>query len=430
MNLLNLMLFITILTIPFYQIRIPIFFTSLSLLSLVEIFLIIIGSFIYKKYVKQTYFANKYFLNLSLLLLTFLFLTVLRINTLPSYGIFIEWFLLPMLVSFIILIYLQKNPSRTLFLQKILILIFSLIIFISLFYLFTDQLTFDRRLKALYLSPNHLAMILTSLIFIVLSLFYANQNKKSIVFISQNQSINANKQLTKQNKISDLQKHFKFCKINFSKIALSVIFLTGLFIIFKTNSINNIIIVSAGMIVYLAHFHRRWIVLIISSLFIILIIFLSLQHKITNLENFKNLSTKTSITSRLVIYDVSLNLIRPNLLTGAGLSNFQDRYLAQQIFYPPYPEWAVPTPHNFILMNLFSAGFIFNTIFLLIFTRWIFEIFTIFNKAEKKEKQLLFFYFMTILAILCQGILDTSYWKNDLALIFWIVIVLGLTTKK
>ncbi len=387
-NAINILLFLAIISIPLYQIRIPIFVTSFSILSVSEMLLTVFGIFIYRKNLKKTYLKNKYFCNLVLCLLATLLISVLKTNTLHAYGIFIEWFALPILTSFIILIHLQINERNVLFLKKSLTFIFFTTSIIALFYWIRKDLTYDHRLKAFYLSPNHLAMFLSSMIFIVFNLFH--RTKK----IAQ-------------------------------KLFLSGIILSGILILFKTNSIINLLAVFIGINIYLIYFYRRSFILIASIFLTISLIFFSIQQKIPNVETFFQ---KNSGSSRLVIYNVSLNSIRNNLFIGNNLGDFQNEYLAQQKFHSPYPEWAVPTPHNFILMNLFSGGLVFTILFILIIIYWTINMFLKIKKGNDNDEDA-FFCLLIILTIMITGIFDTPYWKNDLALIFWLIIISGLKEK-
>jgi O-antigen ligase len=65
-----------------------------------------------------------------------------------------------------------------------------------------------------------------------------------------------------------------------------------------------------------------------------------------------------SLTSRLVIWNVAGRLIAESSPWGIGPGRFQEAYLGLQPLYPPYPEWAVPTPHNLSLAFLLEGGWI------------------------------------------------------------------------
>lgn len=385
-NIFNSFLFLIILFIPFYQLRIEFLKPSINILSFFEIILITFGIFIYKNKLKENYENNQYFYNLILGMLAVLFIAVLKTNTFHAYGIFIEWFVLPILTGFIISIFLKEKKENVFFVKKSLLFIFVLVNLIALFYWINNNLTYDHRLKAFYLSPNYLAMFTSSLIFIVFNLF--NQYKNKLY-----------------------------------KTLLFTLILIGLIVLFKTNSLINLLAVFIGINIYLFYFYRKKFIVLASIFITISLFFISFQQKI---PDFETVFKKNSGISRLVIYNVSINLIRENLFLGKNVGDFQKSYLEYQKFYFPYPEWAVPTPHNFILMNLFSGGLIFTTLFILIIVYWIFKVFV---KIKKSNNENAFFYMLIMLTIIIQGLLDTPYWKNDLSLIFWLIIALGLNEE-
>lgn len=392
-NKINFLIFLLILLIPFYQIRLDLKISSISILSFAEIILIIFGIFVYKKKLKNNYLNNYYLFNLIFGLLISLFIAVLKTNTFHAYGIFIEWFLLPILTSFIISIYLKEKKENVFFIKKSLLFIFVLVNLIALFYWINNNLTYDHRLKAFYLSPNYLAMFITSLFFIIFSFIFEIENKKKKIFL-------------------------------FLTITISLI------ILFKTNSLINLFLVLFGLNLFFASFFKRRFIFITILFFTFIILFFSAKSKIPSWEI---LTQKNSIQSRIVIYVVTLNSIRSNLFFGKKIGYFQDEYLSQQKFYLPYPEWAVPTPHNFFLMNLFSAGLFFATLFYLICFYYIFIIFKNFVREKDKNKQkILFLYFLNIFIFLLQGVFDTPYWKNDLSLLFWmnLFLIFYLTKNK
>ncbi|KKQ00231.1 MAG: hypothetical protein US09_C0017G0018 [Candidatus Moranbacteria bacterium GW2011_GWD1_36_198] len=99
-----------------------------------------------------------------------------------------------------------------------------------------------------------------------------------------------------------------------------------------------------------------------------------------------------------------------------------------QKYYPPYLEWAVPQPHNIFLAFWLQTGFLgfIGFLFLLLFT------FTTLWQQLKNKKNtaltapLLGFFIYSIL----HGLVDTIYWKNDLAFLFWICLFLVLFLQK
>ena len=94
------------------------------------------------------------------------------------------------------------------------------------------------------------------------------------------------------------------------KLFLLIIILVGILVLLKTNSIINLFSVFIGINIYLVYFYRKSFILLASIFLTIGLIFFSIQQKI---PNFETVFQKNSGISRLVIYTVSLDLIRDNL---------------------------------------------------------------------------------------------------------------------
>jgi O-antigen ligase len=115
-----------------------------------------------------------------------------------------------------------------------------------------------------------------------------------------------------------------------------------------------------------------------------------------------------------MIWKTSEKLIQDNYLWGIGPGNFQNKYLEYQKFYPPYLEWAVPHPHNIFLAFWLYSGIIGFAGFLILLGFFFREFF-----AEQKSA-LKFMALGIMLVILIHGLFDTTYFKNDLAVFFWL----------
>jgi O-antigen ligase len=82
----------------------------------------------------------------------------------------------------------------------------------------------------------------------------------------------------------------------------------------------------------------------------------------------------------------------------------------------------VPQPHNLYLAFLLQTGIIgFIGFILLLF--WFF-------RAGIMNHESGIILMSVMVYILVHGLVDTTYWKNDLAVIFWLVIGLMVTIKK
>jgi O-antigen ligase len=127
----------------------------------------------------------------------------------------------------------------------------------------------------------------------------------------------------------------------------------------------------------------------------------------------------------MVIYSVSEKIIKENPLSGIGPAGFQEKYLQEQINFPPYPQWAVPHSHNLFSQIWLSSGLIGLAFFMLIFIAKIF-----YAKTSSFNRKQLFLSFLIINYFLLHGLVDTPIWKNDLALFFWFFLLIDNPKKR
>jgi len=121
--------------------------------------------------------------------------------------------------------------------------------------------------------------------------------------------------------------------------------------------------------------------------------------------------------SRLIIWQSAGTIIKDHSLIGIGPGMFQKYYLDYQAKLSPYLEWAVPQPHNLFLAFWLQTG-------LLGLIGFIWLLFKFFRSgiSKKTPKKLLFVLMAAMIYILIHGLVDTTYWKNDLSIIFWLLI--------
>lgn len=150
------------------------------------------------------------------------------------------------------------------------------------------------------------------------------------------------------------------------------------------------------------------------------------QFNTPKFQSLLDMNNRNSITTRIQIWDTSIAIIRENPILGIGLADFQ-RVYAETIpykYFPPY-EWLVPEPHNLYFafwLHLGLAGIIW-LIYVLIHTVLRLIESVKFNKWE------IYWFSLSLLSIFLYGILDTPFWKNDLALLF-LVVLYGVIGKK
>jgi putative inorganic carbon (HCO3(-)) transporter len=115
-------------------------------------------------------------------------------------------------------------------------------------------------------------------------------------------------------------------------------------------------------------------------------------------------------------------MIKSNPFFGIGPGNFQNKYLEYQKYFPPYLEWAVPQPHNLFLAFWLEAGVIGLIGFI-----WLLVLFFRDNKKAIENNRLYgTLYLAIILYFLFHGLIDTTYWRNDMAILFWMVVAINV----
>lgn len=380
-RLTKILIFSTIFLIPTYLIRFSIFSVPTNLLEILIYFTFI--SYLFEKpQVNWKELSEKYkiyIFPISLMFSGLILSTLINQNYREGFGIIKGWFFDPLLFSFILI-----NKIDKIGIEKILKTIFfssAIVSLIALQYFFFGELTYDRRLAAFYSSPNYLAMFLSPSIFIGL---YLIRNSKSEI----------------KNWIT----------------------LPSLFLI--------------SFVIYLTHSYTAWISIILSFFLtelikkrkldrktlavFILILAVAIANQINN-PKLKNIfSERSSMESRIMIWKSSLRILEDNWIFGIGPGNFQNKYLEYQKYFPLYLEWAVPHPHNLYLAFWLQGGILGFAGFIALLFLWIKK--TLLTLKKQKNSPLLAVSLGIVFYILIHGMIDTTYWKNDLSLMFWIII--------
>lgn len=108
-------------------------------------------------------------------------------------------------------------------------------------------------------------------------------------------------------------------------------------------------------------------------------------------------------------------------LKGVGLGNYQNYFNNLTQNRVNFPEWISPlalTPHNIFLTIWLNLGILGLIVFTYLLVSSIIGL--VKNKNNIYRNMLL----ATIIAFIVQGMVDSPYWKNDLAIIFWVLIAL------
>lgn len=308
-----------------------------------------------------------------------------------SIGILKSWFIEPIIFGLIAFDVLQ---GRLQIKKALLALVYSgtAVTIISLGYLILGKLTFDNRLSAFYLSPNHLAMYLAPAGLAVFGLWYLakkQQERWLLVIICC---------------LLILALYFTYSYAAWLAVALAMMFLLIGFWRCKIISRRNFYIISC----------------ILALVFVMAVILQLDSDKLPDLFS----SDRSSWQSRLTVWRAAIEIGKDNWFFGIGPGMFQKYYLDYQKFFLPYLEWAVPQPHNIFLAFWLQTG-------LLGLIGFVWLVINFFKNTVKSlgqiKEPLILILAVLMVYILAHGLVDTTYWKNDLALVFWIVIFLGYT---
>lgn len=219
--------------------------------------------------------------------------------------------------------------------------------------------------------------------------------------------------------------------INFTKNQKTNYFITGFLILGNiiTQSYISILAMISGFFIYFGivfisskKINIKKITVSFSIIILVLIGFIAWQSRTAKFQNLFDLEKRNSITTRIQIWDTTFSLIREKPILGYGLADFQTNYEREvpKKYFPPF-EWLVPEPHNLYLAFWFHTG-ILGIIWLgLIIKKSIYSLLS--------NKNILWLN-ISFASILIYGLFDTVFWKNDLAVLFMIVLIGLFITKK
>jgi len=372
-KLINLFIYLIVFSLPLYLIHFKIFWIPITVLELMIYILFIfwLSYFIIKK--EKFVNSNLYF-PIFLIFLGATISTLFSSNIQISAGIWKAWFVAPMLF-FIVLINIIKTERQIRNIIISVVLSGFFVALIALLYWYRGNLTYDNRLQAFYNSPNYLAMFLSPILILSSYLFFVLKNKIAKMLL----------------------------------IIHCLLLITILYLTYSYGAWFGLI-GSTFLLLMFSRIKKRYFLLF----FLIIILCISFQVSSYKFQGFLDLSYP-SLKSRLIIWQSSWEIIKDHSLIGIGPSMFQKYYLEEQVNFEPYLEWAVPQPHNVFLAFWLQTGLIGLIGFI-----WL--IFLLF--INYKSKILNSVILCVIISIIIHGLIDTTYWKNDLSVFFWLITAL------
>lgn len=393
-------LYLIVFFMPLYLVRFSVLGIPTTLLEIMIYVLILTWALKEKRNIVRPFLIlqSERMLTLGIILLfSGLFLSTYHsADPRTSLGIFKGWFLDPFL-AFVVFISVIKERKD----MKNILLSWALsgfgVALIGIYYYLSGNMTFDGRLAAFFLSPNHLAMYLAPAFIIFACLLV----KKEKIF-------------------SDDRKSTEF-------ILAAIILIS--FVMLLTRSFGAMF-ASIASIAYFSFFELKNIVagnktkrqkylIFLTVLFALVIVF-----SYAKISQIQNSNGRSSLHSRLMIWDASLKIISKSPIIGIGPGTFQEEYLSlAEGRSEPYLEWAVPQPHNVFLAFYLQTGLLGFAGFILILA-WFFRI--EYKKYPMSDNLIPDVSMVLMAYIIVHGLIDTTYWKNDLSLMFWLVVSMAV----
>ena len=170
---------------------------------------------------------------------------------------------------------------------------------------------------------------------------------------------------------------------------------------------------------------RKWTIGSLAVLIIIIGLLPGVRGYVIEKATFSDLSGQL----RVNIWKGSARLIKEQPILGAGLNGYQRLAPAyQERYYHPETNELIsvethPYPHNLFFTMWLELGLAGLFIFLLIIVRFFNKGFQKVKKQDAYNLQFLIYGSMAaMVVILIHGLVDTPYFKNDLSILFWIII--------
>ena len=380
-NLENYLLFLVV-SLPLYFWRINFFGLPSNLWEAMAILAMVLG-FIRgqkEKYVLAIGKKEKICFFLFSLIILGLILGMVRAGSYKSsLGIIKSWFIIPFIFAYLSVKIAKKSEKifRSIYLSAFIIAL------VSLWAKFSGAVTYDGRLEFPFNSPNYLAMYLAPGLVIGMA---------AIIF--------------------DPRPLLSRSKIKIETFCVSFVLIFGAFYFTFSYAAWLAIFFSVFFILFLSGRLSRKNMLVLALIIFTLFFLLKDTAKFNDLVN---LNPRSSLASRVMIWHSAEKMLSDNWLLGIGPGNFQADYLDYQKYFPPYLEWAVPHPQNLYLSFWLYGGMIGFLAFGAMLVFWFRE------ALSKSDGKAIIMALGIMIYIVIHGLFDATYFKNDLAVIFWLV---------
>ena len=167
----------------------------------------------------------------------------------------------------------------------------------------------------------------------------------------------------------------------------------------------------------LSHRRRWWLVGGAVAVAIVLILIPPINHRLAVEVNFSNGSN--TLVGRFELWRVSLQMLKDHILFGAGLAGFAQTLAP---YWNPTHTDRFIYPHNIVLTFWSETGLLGLAAFAWIMVTGFIQGWRGWRTAAADWRPIQLGIVLALVAVVVHGLVDVPYFKNDLALEFWVLL--------
>ncbi|HEV2032710.1 MAG TPA: O-antigen ligase family protein [Candidatus Dormibacteraeota bacterium] len=207
-------------------------------------------------------------------------------------------------------------------------------------------------------------------------------------------------------------------RVRLASLAFVVIAVASTLLSFSRGGYLALAAVALGLA--LSHRRRWWLVGGAVAAAILLVLIPPINHRLAVEVNLSNGSN--TLVGRFELWRVSLQMLQQHFLFGAGLSGF-----SQTIgpYWNPTHTDRFIYPHNIVLTFWSETGLLGLAAFVWIMFTGFVQSWRGWRVRQSEWRPLELGVFLALVAVVVHGLVDVPYFKNDLALEFWVLLGLA-----
>lgn len=213
------------------------------------------------------------------------------------------------------------------------------------------------------------------------------------------------------------------CSFAMTELIPILALVLGALTMYLTRSYGGMLGVFVGMVVLVSLLPKKllqlkkWGVTLILLGVVVGSVGIAMQGK---LQSFFQQDQYNSFDTRQQIWTVAKELITEYPVQGIGFNSFEQAHYTRAFeLYSPPLEWEVPKAHNLYLNTWLEMGLLG-----LVSLIWLFIIVckNAWREIRQNQSVIALATLAAMTAVVVHGLLDTPYFKNDLSIIFWLII--------